>query len=102
MGEAFAQRLVATTATERCPPCTPSAPLDALSPLPHTTRTITDGNRALLGRSAKSTPGMYTCLSGFIDQCEGIEEAVRRPPPAPPARLKSHTRAGTWWRWSWG
>jgi hypothetical protein len=21
---------------------------------------------------------MYTCLSGFIDQCEGIEEAVRR------------------------
>ncbi len=37
-----------------------------------------DGNRALLGRSAKSTPGMYTCLSGFIDQCESIEEAVRR------------------------
>jgi NADH pyrophosphatase NudC (nudix superfamily) len=37
-----------------------------------------DGSRALLGRSAKSTPGMYTCLSGFIDQCEGIEEAVRR------------------------
>jgi NAD+ diphosphatase len=32
----------------------------------------------LLGRSAKSPPGMYTCLSGFIDQCEGIEEAVRR------------------------
>ena len=23
-------------------------------------------------------PGMYTCLSGFIDPCEGIEEAVRR------------------------
>lgn len=22
--------------------------------------------------------GMYTCLSGFIDPCEGIEEAVRR------------------------
>jgi NAD+ diphosphatase len=37
-----------------------------------------DGQRALLGRGAKSTPGMYTCLSGFIDQCEGIEEAVRR------------------------
>ncbi|KAF8069510.1 NUDT19 [Scenedesmus sp. PABB004] len=37
-----------------------------------------DGHRALLGRSAKSTPGMYTCLSGFIDPCEGIEEAVRR------------------------
>ncbi|GFH19745.1 nudix hydrolase domain-containing protein [Haematococcus lacustris] len=37
-----------------------------------------DGQRALLGRSAKFTPGMYTCLSGFIDQCESIEEAVRR------------------------
>jgi NAD+ diphosphatase len=37
-----------------------------------------DGQRALLGRSVRSTPGMYTCLSGFIDQCEGIEEAVRR------------------------
>jgi len=37
-----------------------------------------DGRRALLGRSRKFTPGMYTCLSGFIDQCESIEEAVRR------------------------
>ena len=37
-----------------------------------------DGNRALLGRSATQPVGMYTCLSGFIDQCEGIEEAVRR------------------------
>lgn len=45
---------------------------------PHSPRnTRADGQRALLGRSAKSTPGMYTCLSGFIDQCEGIEEAVR-------------------------
>jgi hypothetical protein len=25
-----------------------------------------------------SCAGMYTCLSGFIDPCEGIEEAVRR------------------------
>lgn len=33
-----------------------------------------DGRRALLGRSRKFTPGMYTCLSGFIDQCESIEE----------------------------
>ena len=24
------------------------------------------------------SPGMYTCLSGFIDQCESVEEAVRR------------------------
>ncbi len=33
-----------------------------------------DGNRALLGRNKKFTPGMYTCLSGFIDQCESVEE----------------------------
>lgn len=33
-----------------------------------------DGQRALLGRSQKFTAGMYTCLSGFIDQCESIEE----------------------------
>ncbi|GFH23573.1 nudix hydrolase domain-containing protein [Haematococcus lacustris] len=39
-----------------------------------------DGQRALLGRSAKFTPGMYTCLSGFIDQCESIEEIVGTQP----------------------
>ncbi len=33
-----------------------------------------DGQRALLGRSRKFVPGLYTCLSGFIDQCESIEE----------------------------
>lgn len=33
-----------------------------------------DGQRALLGRNKKFTAGMYTCLSGFIDQCESIEE----------------------------
>ncbi|PNW78451.1 hypothetical protein CHLRE_09g396900v5 [Chlamydomonas reinhardtii] len=37
-----------------------------------------DGRRALLGRNRKFTPGMYTCLSGFVDQCESVEEAVRR------------------------
>ncbi len=33
-----------------------------------------DGQRALLGRSRKFAPGMYTCLSGFMEQCESIEE----------------------------
>lgn len=33
-----------------------------------------DGRRALLGRSRKVAPGMYTCLSGFVDQCESVEE----------------------------
>eukprot|EP00798_Chlamydomonas_sp_ICE-L_P022077 gene22077-29141_t len=37
-----------------------------------------DGQRALLGRNKRFAPGMYTCLSGFIDQCEGIEEVIRR------------------------
>jgi len=37
-----------------------------------------DGRRALLGRNKKFTAGMYTCLSGFTDQCESVEEAVRR------------------------
>ncbi len=33
-----------------------------------------DGHRALLGRNKKFSTGMYTCLSGFIDQCESVEE----------------------------
>jgi len=37
-----------------------------------------DGTKALLGRSHRSPAGMYTTLSGFLDQCESIEEAVRR------------------------
>ncbi|KAL4859665.1 Peroxisomal NADH pyrophosphatase NUDT12 [Chlorella vulgaris] len=37
-----------------------------------------DGGSALLGRSKKMRGGMLTCLSGFVDQGEGIEEAVRR------------------------
>ncbi|CAE8666654.1 unnamed protein product [Polarella glacialis] len=37
-----------------------------------------DGLRCLLGRGHRYPPGMYTCLSGFVDQCEGVEEAFRR------------------------
>lgn len=37
-----------------------------------------DGRRILLGRSHKYPAGMYTCLSGFIDSCESVEEAFRR------------------------
>lgn len=33
-----------------------------------------DGSLALLGRGKRYTPNMYTCLSGFIDQCESVEE----------------------------
>lgn len=37
-----------------------------------------DGQRALLGRSKNLPRGMLTCLSGFVDQAESIEEAVAR------------------------
>mmetsp|Transcript_53508 Transcript_53508/g.148355 ORF Transcript_53508/g.148355 Transcript_53508/m.148355 type:complete len:357 (-) Transcript_53508:59-1129(-) len=37
-----------------------------------------DGQRCLLGRGPKHPPGMYTCLAGFVDQCESVEEALRR------------------------
>jgi NAD+ diphosphatase len=34
--------------------------------------------KILLGRSKNLPPGTLTCLSGFVDQCESIEEAVAR------------------------
>jgi NAD+ diphosphatase len=37
-----------------------------------------DGNRALLGRQARFAPGMYSCLAGFVEPGETIEDAVRR------------------------
>jgi NAD+ diphosphatase len=38
----------------------------------------TDGERALLGRQARFAPGMYSCLAGFVEPGETIEDAVRR------------------------
>jgi NAD+ diphosphatase len=38
----------------------------------------TDGDRCLLGRQARFLPGMWTCLAGFVEPGENIEEAVRR------------------------
>ena len=37
-----------------------------------------DGDRCVLGRSPRFLPGMYSCLAGFIEQGETIEDAVRR------------------------
>lgn len=37
-----------------------------------------DGDRCVLGRSPHFLPGMYSCLAGFIEQGETIEDAVRR------------------------
>ena len=37
-----------------------------------------DGDRCLLGRSGRFGPGMWSCLAGFIEPGETIEDAVRR------------------------
>jgi NAD+ diphosphatase len=37
-----------------------------------------DGERCLLGRQARFAAGMWTCLAGFVEPGETIEEAVRR------------------------
>jgi NAD+ diphosphatase len=37
-----------------------------------------DGERALLGRQSRFAPGMWSCLAGFVEPGETIEEATRR------------------------
>jgi NAD+ diphosphatase len=37
-----------------------------------------DGERCLLGRSARFPGSMWSCLAGFVEPGESIEEAVRR------------------------
>ncbi|KFO75407.1 NAD-capped RNA hydrolase NUDT12 [Cuculus canorus] len=37
-----------------------------------------DGNHCLLGRHKRSPAGMFTCLAGFVEPGETIEDAVRR------------------------
>eukprot|EP01121_Diplochlamys_sp_Union-15-3_P010608 TRINITY_DN2992_c0_g2_i2.p1 TRINITY_DN2992_c0_g2~~TRINITY_DN2992_c0_g2_i2.p1 ORF type:complete len:202 (+),score=34.32 TRINITY_DN2992_c0_g2_i2:551-1156(+) len=37
-----------------------------------------DGKKCLLGRQKRFPPGLYTCLAGFMEPGESIEEAVRR------------------------
>lgn len=37
-----------------------------------------DGERCLLGRQSRFAPGMWSCLAGFIEPGENVEEAVRR------------------------
>lgn len=39
---------------------------------------ISDGERALLGRTPRFEAGMYTCLAGFMEPGETVEDAVRR------------------------
>jgi NAD+ diphosphatase len=37
-----------------------------------------DGERCLLGRSPRFAPTMRSCVAGFIEPREAIEDAVRR------------------------
>jgi NAD+ diphosphatase len=39
---------------------------------------VTDGERALLGRSPRFPPGFYSTLAGFVEPGESIEAALRR------------------------
>src|SRR5579872_5804433 len=39
---------------------------------------VTSGDKALLGRQKHFLPGMYSCLAGFVEAAETIEDAVRR------------------------
>jgi NAD+ diphosphatase len=39
---------------------------------------VTDGERCLLGRQSRFLPGMYSCLAGFVEPGETVEDAVRR------------------------
>src|ERR1700744_4477020 len=39
---------------------------------------VTHGDKGLLGRSARFLPGMYSCLAGFVEAAETIEDEVRR------------------------
>jgi NAD+ diphosphatase len=39
---------------------------------------VTSGEKCLLGRQRHFLPGMYSCLAGFVEAAETIEDAVRR------------------------
>jgi NAD+ diphosphatase len=60
----------------RCPQCGLLA-FPRLAPAVITLVERDDG-RALLARNARWTTGMYSCLAGFVEPGETLEEAVRR------------------------
>jgi NAD+ diphosphatase len=39
---------------------------------------VTSGDKCLLGSQKQFPPGMYSCLAGFVEAAETIEDAVRR------------------------
>ena len=47
-------------------------------PMPAVLTLCTCGDYALLGRNSKWPRGFYSCLAGFVDQSESLEQAVAR------------------------
>jgi len=39
---------------------------------------VTSGEKCLMGRQKHFAPGMYSCLAGFVEAAETVEDAVRR------------------------
>ncbi len=39
---------------------------------------VTKGDKCLMGRASRFVPGMYSCLAGFVEAAETIEDAVKR------------------------
>jgi NAD+ diphosphatase len=39
---------------------------------------VTKGDKCLMGRQSRFMPGMYSCLAGFVEAAETIEDAVQR------------------------
>jgi NAD+ diphosphatase len=39
---------------------------------------VTKGDKCLMGRQSRFLPGMYSCLAGFVEAAETIEDAVKR------------------------
>jgi NAD+ diphosphatase len=39
---------------------------------------VTSGDKCLLGRQAQFPPSMWSCLAGFVEAAETVEDAVRR------------------------
>jgi NAD+ diphosphatase len=39
---------------------------------------VTKGDKCLMGRASRFAPGMYSCLAGFVEAAETIEDAVQR------------------------
>lgn len=39
---------------------------------------VSNGDKCLLGRQKQFPPGMYSCLAGFVEAAETIEDAVKR------------------------